>query len=149
MNRAARVRTIISRQVHRALRPSSLRLGKSRIAPATTVPTVPASAAWVEPAPLRVRDVVRLPAPPPPPWTLGASPTIRASIAVATAREVFARHPEAVDAVLGWLFARFPQYGAAGSDMVVHHAMLRDERYYQGWVTLCTRLQLFEKDRSV
>lgn len=109
------------------------------MAPASPVPLS-------EPVPLRVGDIVR----PPPvalPWSLGAEPKIVAKIAVATARETFPRHPQAVDAVLGWLFARFPHFGARGSDMVVHHAMLRDERYYQGWVTLCTRLRLFERDR--
>ena len=67
--------------------------------------------------------------------------------AVKAAREAFPRHPEAVDAVLGWLFARFPRFGARGSDMVAHHAMLRDERYYEGWVALCAWLRLFERDR--
>lgn len=139
--RSARVRTIVSRQVHRALRPQTVRLGR-RVAPASPVPLS-------EPQALRVRDVVRLDPKPQPAWSLGPTPRIVAKIAVATAREVFARHPEAADAVLGWLFARFPQYGATGSDMVAHHAMLRDERCYQGWVALCARLDLFPKDRSV
>ena len=89
--------------------------------------------------------------PPPSPrrrgWSLGKSALPQAHEAVKAAREAFPRHPEAVDAVLGWLFARFPRYGARGSDMVAHHAMLRDERYYEGWVALCAWLRLFERDR--
>lgn len=80
-------------------------------------------------------------------WSLGKSALPQAREVVRAAREVFPRHPEAVDAVLGWLFARFPRFGARGSDMVAHHAMLRDERYYEGWVALCARLRLFERDR--
>lgn len=80
-------------------------------------------------------------------WSLGRSALPQAHAAVKAAREVFPRHPEAVDAVLGWLFSRFPRFGARGSDMVAHHAMLRDERYYEGWVVLCAWLQLFERDR--
>ena len=80
-------------------------------------------------------------------WSLGRVPSPEARDIVTAAREAFPRHPEAVDAVLGWLFSRFPRFGARGSDMVVHHAMLRDERYYEGWVALCVRLRLFERDR--
>lgn len=80
-------------------------------------------------------------------WSLGASALPQAREAVKVARESFPGHPEAVDAALGWLFARFPRFGARGSDMVAHHAMLRDERYYEGWVELCARLRLFERDR--
>lgn len=80
-------------------------------------------------------------------WSLGKSALPQAREAVRAARESFPGHPEAVDAVLGWLFSRFPRFGARGSDMVAHHAMLRDERYYEGWVALCVRLQLFERDR--
>lgn len=80
-------------------------------------------------------------------WSLGTSALPQAQGAVTAAREAFPAHPDAVDAVLGWLFSRFPRFGARGSDMVVHHAMLRDERYYEGWVALCLRLQLFERDR--
>lgn len=80
-------------------------------------------------------------------WSLGKEALPQAHEVVKAAREAFPDHPAAVDAVLGWLFARFPRYGARGSDMVVHHAMLRDERYYEGWVALCTRLRLFERDR--
>ena len=76
-----------------------------------------------------------------------ASALPQAREAVTAARESFPGHPEAIDAVLGWLFARFPRFGARGSDMVAHHAMLRDERYYEGWVALCLRLRLFERDR--
>lgn len=80
-------------------------------------------------------------------WSLGKAALPQAREVVKAAHEVFPHHPAAVDAVLGWLFARFPRFGARGSDMVVHHAMLRDERYYEGWVALCTRLRLFERDR--
>jgi len=80
-------------------------------------------------------------------WSLGKMALPQAQQAVEAAREAFPGHPEAVDAVLGWLFSRFPRFGARGSDMVVHHAMLRDERYYEGWVALCVRLRLFERDR--
>lgn len=80
-------------------------------------------------------------------WSLGVDAAPEAVEVVAAAREAFAGHPEAVDAVLGWLFARFPRFGARGSDMVAHHAMLRDERYYEGWVALCVRLRLFERGR--
>jgi hypothetical protein len=80
-------------------------------------------------------------------WSLGSEALPSARVAVGVAREVFASRPEAVDAVLGWLFSRFPRFGARGSDMVAHHAMLRDERYYAGWVELCGRLRLFERDR--
>lgn len=134
-SRSPRVRTVISRQVHRALQPSSVRLGR-RVAPTSPVPLA-------EPLPIRARDIIRLTSP----WSLGKVPRHRAVDAVATAREVFSRHPGAVDAVLGWLFSRFDEFGAIGDDMVAHHAMLRDERYYQGWVTLCSRLKLFERDR--
>lgn len=79
-------------------------------------------------------------------WSLGKNAAPEAVAIVEAAHEVFPRHPEGVDAVLGWLFARFPRFGARGSDMVAHHAMLRDERYYEGWVALCTRLRLFERD---
>lgn len=80
-------------------------------------------------------------------WSLGKSALPQAHEAVKAARDAFPRHPEAVDAVLGWLFSRFPRFGARGSDMVAHHAMLRDERYYEGWVALCAWLRLFERDR--
>lgn len=80
-------------------------------------------------------------------WSLGKAPSPEAREVVRAAREAFPAHPEAVDAVLGWLFSRFPRFGARGADMVAHHAMLRDERYYEGWVALCLRLRLFERDR--
>lgn len=80
-------------------------------------------------------------------WSLGVDAAPEAQEAVRFAGDVFPGHPEAVDAVLGWLFSRFPRFGARGSDMVAHHAMLRDERYYEGWVALCARLRLFERDR--
>lgn len=80
-------------------------------------------------------------------WSLGRVPSPEAREVVTAARESFPGHPEAVDAVLGWLFSRFPRFGARGSDMVAHHAMMRDERYYEGWVALCVRLRLFERDR--
>lgn len=80
-------------------------------------------------------------------WSLGRVPAPEAREVVTAAREAFPGHPEAVDAVLGWLFSRFPRFGARGSDMVAHHAMLRDERYYEGWVALCASLRLFERER--
>lgn len=79
-------------------------------------------------------------------WSLGKSALPQAHEAVKAAHDAFPRHPEAVDAVLGWLFSRFPRFGARGSDMVAHHAMLRDERYYEGWVALCAWLRLFERE---
>ena len=108
-----------------------------------------------EPRRLRVRPpprAVRVSAVPPASrsrsgWSLGKAALPQAREVVRAAHEVFPHHPAAVDAVLGWLFARFPRFGARGSDMVVHHAMLRDERYYEGWVALCMQLRLFERDR--
>ncbi|MBX9639417.1 MAG: hypothetical protein K2X97_06715 [Mycobacteriaceae bacterium] len=80
-------------------------------------------------------------------WSLTASTLPQARVAVRLAGEIFGPGSAAFDAVLGWLFARFPRFGARGSDMVAHHAMLKDERYYEGWVELCGRLQLFERGR--
>lgn len=114
-----------------------------------------ATARTLPPRPVAPRRTIKVPVlavrietvAPEPAWSLGVDAAAEAQAAVRVAREVFPGHPEAVDPVLGWLFARFPRFGACGSDMVAHHAMLRDERYYEGWVALCVRLRLFERDR--
>jgi len=93
----------------------------------------------------RVRRISAVPETPPPAWSLGARPTASALQAVARAREIFGEGA-AADAVLGWLFAAFPAFGAQGSDMVEHHRLLSAESYYTRWVQLCTALRLFARD---
>lgn len=84
--------------------------------------------------------------PPPPSWDLGPTPTMAAVRAHTRALKVFAGHAAELDAVLGWLFARFPAFGAAGSDMVAHHILLSSDAYYGRWVEFCRALNLFPRD---
>lgn len=102
-------------------------------------------AMWAETrAQSRRRNLPRTRAPEPG-WSYVGVPTPAVQQAVAHARDLFPSDRE-VDAVLGWLFARFPIFAARGSDMVAHHACLRSDRYYERWVALCARLRLFPRD---
>lgn len=51
-----------------------------------------------------------------------------------------------IDAVLGWLFARFPIYGAVHADMAPHFICLSSDDYYDRWVEFCRVLVLFPRD---
>jgi 5-methylcytosine-specific restriction endonuclease McrA len=73
-------------------------------------------------------------------WKVETVAPTTAHRAVQVARECFRGRD--VDAVLGWLFSRLPVDGATGDDMVQHHLRLRDDRYYEAWVTFCARLGL-------
>lgn len=88
----------------------------------------------------RRQPAIRLDDMPKPAWKVDAVAAPGAYRAVQAARECF--HGADVDAVLGWLFSRFPVVGAAGDDMVQHHLRLRDDRYYEAWVLFCARLGL-------
>src|SRR5687768_10281660 len=84
--------------------------------------------------------VVKLEEKPRPPWHVPAYATPRTARALLVVVECFP--PDDVDAVLGWLFSRYPELGAQGDDMVRHHLRLRDDRYYEAWVLFCLRLEL-------
>lgn len=95
------------------------------------------------PAPPKERPaVVRLETPPPPkvPWELVDRSDALSRRAVAIASEIFG--PRGRDAVLGWLFSRFPEFGQRGDDMVAHHVGLGSDEYYGAWVEFCRRLGL-------
>lgn len=94
----------------------------------------------------RPRKIVLDPPPPSPPWDLGPLPTVAAARAHAQASGIFRNNPVEMDAALGWLFARFPAYGGAGSDMVAHHILLSSDAYHERWVALCSALHLFPRD---
>ncbi len=80
------------------------------------------------------------------PWALGPTPTAAAKHACARARQVFGNRDSEVDAVLGWLFARFPIYGAVHADMAPHYVLLSSDHYYDRWVEFCGVLALFPRD---
>lgn len=87
-----------------------------------------------------------IPAAPSLPWALGPTPTAAAKHACARARQVFGNRDSEVDAVLGWLFARFPIYGAVHADMAPHYVLLSSDHYYDRWVEFCRALVLFPRD---
>ena len=120
MNRGAR--HIVSPVVQQALRPAARRAPRH-------MPPARRQAPVVLETPLR------------------RPPSQRAEVAIAAADEIFAGDLAGRAAVLGWLFARVRGYSRAGDDMVAHHARLRGEPYYEKWVELCGRLELFGRDR--
>lgn len=88
--------------------------------------------------PCRRPPVVKLETKVRPPWSV----PVHASAAAHRARQVVAEYFSRADAdaVLGWLFSRFPTLGAIGDDMVRHHLRLRSDAYYEAWVLFCRRL---------
>lgn len=83
---------------------------------------------------------------PPPPWDIGPVPTSRATLACTRARTVFGDRDGEIDAVLGWLFTRFPAFGAIGDEMAAHYTCLSSDGYYERWVEFCRVLVLFPRD---
>lgn len=74
-------------------------------------------------------------------WTLPGHARQEAFAARAAAHDLFDSRD--VDAVLGWIYSRFPEWGATGDGMVAHYMRLRSDQYYFAWCKFCQRLNLF------